>query len=394
MAPLFHFMDEKKTELVFGIDNMPAHWVHDIPGLGRTEGNSFTRNSRYNHTTPVRLTIDQAKLATRNKIVPLDGELIFRQTASYRAADGHRDRLMNAKHSPMAEEFVVGDIKNLHTVVTSVMIMQTATWLSSSKLLDLVADVTGYCSKWFIPVTFHPKVQERLDEIQRDHEMYDQEDEIDEAAPSDKHRETAFYHGTPTTAAAKAIMKSGLKGQEVQGKGQLAPVAGRAYLSQQLRYAIIYAIGGDYLGHKAHPSMIEADPYGYVMVMDGSALEDIQPDEDSVGQFLYDNSKAGRYSGDPADTMRQRVWNYIYQSVTDNQRRQIMGGMYAYFASGGKKALKSMPDSIKHWLIDNGAHVAATGKIMPKEVWRIDKRKTEKLAKDGSNFFEIAKRVK
>lgn len=42
---------------------------------------------------------------------------------------------------------------------------------------------------------------------------------------------------------------------------------------------------------------------------------------------------------------------------------------------------------------EDNLHVSAIGKLMPSEVWRIDRRKTSDLKTDGSNFFEVAKKV-
>ena len=64
------------------------------------------------------------------------------------------------------------------------------------------------------------------------------------------------------------------------------------------------------------------------------------------------------------------------------------------WAHAGKKLLKSMPDEDKLAFIDAGAHIANAGEINFKEAWRIDKVKIKDLKKDGSNFFEIAEKVK
>src|SRR5574343_66692 len=83
---------------------------------------------------------------------------------------------------------------------------------------------------------------------------------IDEVAPYDEMRGTKYYHGTPTTAAAKSIIASGQinPGHEKQGRGLLAPVAGRAYLTSDLEYAAIYALGGVFMGHN-YPEKYYAD---------------------------------------------------------------------------------------------------------------------------------------
>ena len=72
----------------------------------------------------------------------------------------------------------------------------------------------------------------------------------------------------------------------------------------------------------------------------------------------------------------------------------IMGGEYDAWAAGGKVLLDEMSDDQKLYLLDFDAHVAHTGNLIPKETWRIDRGKTPELAKDGSNFFDVAERIK
>lgn len=77
-APLYHYMDGEKAVNVFNADEMPARWQHDIPGMGKVRGNSFTRNTRYNHGRPVRIVANQERLAERNRIIPLASSLEHR----------------------------------------------------------------------------------------------------------------------------------------------------------------------------------------------------------------------------------------------------------------------------------------------------------------------------
>jgi hypothetical protein len=401
-APLYHIMEFKKAISVFEADMMPARWEHLVPKIGKLLGNSFTRNKEFKNRL-VRITVDQARLAHTHRIIPVDGERIFMHTTKS-AEDptpergelslGRRgDRDMNT--TPLAEEFVVGDIKQLHRFITKIEIgTPNFSVISGANAIHLLETTQAYAAKYGIELVVSQRFIDNVEEIKQRWADEAAEDELDEMAPTDQMRSTTFYHGTGGTVNAKAIMKQGLKGRETQGKSHLAPVAGKAYLSQDLRYAIIYALGGDYLGHATPKFATESgDPYGYLFVVKGDSLETAQPDEDSVGQFLYDFYHKSK-DEQMADPHGVSVATFIAQSVTDGQRRAIRDGEYSYFAAGGKRALKKMPDWIKEYLIKHGAHVAATGKLMPSEVWRIDRRKSDKLAKDGSNFFEIAKRVK
>lgn len=242
--------------------------------------------------------------------------------------------------------------------------------------------------------------------------------DIIEAAPPESMRAGRYYHGTSETGKAQAIMREGLKGQETQGRSQLAPVVGRVYLTPHITYAIIYALGGNYT------SMMQEgrgrdDPFGYVFIVEGRGLGDVQPDEDSVGEFLSDNSEPIKQpwkrrdgtiamypNGEPYmrtvgyrcaidndDRVGQRIYYWLHDTVTPNQLKKIMDGEYAYYAAGGKRALQKMPDWMKIELINRGAHIAHGGSIHPAEAWRIEKKRMTELKKDGSNFFQIAERI-
>ena len=236
--------------------------------------------------------------------------------------------------------------------------------------------------------------------------------EIDEAAPTAEISAGRFYHGTDNTAKAQSIMQNGLRGLEIQGKGKLAPVKGRAYLTPSIRYAAIYAIGGDFLGYdmkgEYRPRTGEQpDRYGYVMVVPGSVIQDVIPDEDSVGEFVGKYTKRNHYGSykytaadfecpkdDPEYAMKRMVWLNLLSAMTPRQFHGSQQGLIAQQAAGGKRALKSLSEESKLLLLKWGAHLAVTGDIRPTEVWRIDKNRSKDIAKDGSNFFEIAERIK
>lgn len=208
-----------------------------------------------------------------------------------------------------------------------------------------------------------------------------------------------FYHGTATQESAKGIMANGLKPRNIQGRSQLAPVAGRVYLTPQLSYAYIYAIGGDMAGSTSVMQSWAQEPYGYVFVIDGHDLGDVQPDEDSIGEWFYNHSTQGEksYFGRKpicTDPNMAGIYNHIKNSATQLQLKKALSGEYSAWAAIGKKAVKTMPDSYKLRLIQDGAHVANGGEVMPKECWMFDKAKVNPMMKkDASNFFQLAKKV-
>lgn len=124
-ASLYHFMDFNKAEAVFHDDAIRPSWKHDVPGLGEVYGTSMTRNHRLyvRNSRPVCIVVDRRTLKYTNKIVPLDGELVFSHTHKYRLV---RDRTRyntpsNIKHDfILAEEFVIGLIKPLNRYVTTI----------------------------------------------------------------------------------------------------------------------------------------------------------------------------------------------------------------------------------------------------------------------------------
>lgn len=214
------------------------------------------------------------------------------------------------------------------------------------------------------------------------------------AAPRPIDLGAVYYHGTPRKANAESIMINGIKSPDLADRhGYLRPVEGKVYITRDLAYAQVYALGGDFAGHDVNPVFKGLGQYGYIFVIDGKQLKDIQPDEDSVGELVYEENIEW------LDELAQDILKYEkyddfgqdlgYRNLYD----AIIGGEYDAWAAGGKVLLDHMTDWQKLDLLDFGAHVAHTGKIIPKETWRIDRKKTPDLAKDGSNFFDLAERI-
>jgi hypothetical protein len=233
-------------------------------------------------------------------------------------------------------------------------------------------------------------------------------------APYGTPQQGRYYHGTASQQAANSILGDGyLKGAEVQGRSQLSPVANRVYLTPSLEYAIIYALGGVFMGHDMPETRMDGDRrsgyFGFLFVIDGKDLHDIQPDEDSVGSWLSDNGdgiyeqriRNGQTYNQLTDYKpkfdredpRYYLWYRVRRCFTDKQFWEAMQGVVAYQAAGGKRALKMLNDQDKLMLINDGSHVSHAGQIGFSECWRIDKRRSKELTKDGSNFFDIAERM-
>jgi len=197
-----------------------------------------------------------------------------------------------------------------------------------------------------------------------------------------------YYHGTTSANAAKGIMSKGISPPDITGvktpapKGFLKPVKGKVYITTDIRYALIYALGGDVIGSDYKMNDWDKNPNGYVFIIDGKLLKDIQPDEDSIGEMIYN---------------KEPIWlyNLANRNLTDNTMRKVMDGEYIWWARAGKTLLKKMTDQMKLDLIDAGSHIAHTGNLKPKEVYIFNKAEDNiKFKNDASNFFKVAKKKK
>jgi hypothetical protein len=217
-----------------------------------------------------------------------------------------------------------------------------------------------------------------------------------------------FYHGCPDEKAAQQILQHGIKPRDVElvGKGQLAPVRGKVYLTSSLRYSVIYALGGDVLGSKVGDQLskhfLSMGQFGYVFQVAKVEVGNLDPDEDSVGETLSIAARpeSSQYDDEYARTLKQnpqfltQVSAFVASKATPRQVQRARNGEYAYASAAGKRALKAMPLWMKQRLLDLGAHAAHEGRVSVEKAWRVDKLKAEQLTKDGSNFFAVAEQVK
>jgi hypothetical protein len=72
----------------------------------------------------------------------------------------------------------------------------------------------------------------------------------------------------------------------------------------------------------------------------------------------------------------------------------VMDGEYEAWATAGKLLLPFLTDDQKLELIDMGCHIAHGGALIPDEIWKFNKRLSQELKHDGSNFFTLAERIK
>jgi hypothetical protein len=215
------------------------------------------------------------------------------------------------------------------------------------------------------------------------------------AAPSASISAKTYYHGTSSEKAGLGILANGIQPgdviiQRAATKGpNLIPVPGKVYITPHLGTAQAYAIGGDLAGSNYKAKDLD---FGYLFEIDGAELLDIQPDEDSVGELIY---KTIHQPKDAQVLPFLRTWAAQAQSsLTPRQFEKFKDGEYVMYAHLGKKLLKNMSDGEKLRFIELGAHVAHTGALKYKSAWKIDLSKISQLKGDGSNFFDIAEKIK
>jgi hypothetical protein len=229
-----------------------------------------------------------------------------------------------------------------------------------------------------------------------------------EVAPDARLRGLKLYHGTPTTRQADGILKHGLHpDQQTNYTHQLRPTAGHVYLSTDPYYAIKYALGENARRRSASEY---ADRFCYVFVFSGRDLTHIVPDEDSIGDFLWQhtipNPTGGRGKtawhydtrwnlAEDEDAHRQ-VWNFLFQQATPKELRGCctLGPNRPYaWAAFGKRMQDRLPEWIALKLIEWGAHVAHGGAILPRDCWQLDRSHQQEVANYPTRFFELARRL-
>jgi hypothetical protein len=198
------------------------------------------------------------------------------------------------------------------------------------------------------------------------------EKEADAAPPTPAIKKGNYYHGTPTKEKAAKIWKEGIKPDlsETPEHHISKPVAGHVYCTKNLGYALIYALGG------MTPDIVtKYGQFGYVFVIPGSQFSEIHPDEDQIGKAVYENKLP-----------------WLTKLAT-----YLLGGTLnpSLFLTrkAGKRLLPHLTDEQKIEIIRKYGNVAHEGILHPTEMWQIDRTLTPKLKKDGSNFFQLAKKI-
>lgn len=210
--------------------------------------------------------------------------------------------------------------------------------------------------------------------------------------PTQARLDGVVYHGTSTEAAALGILREGIQPPTPKYGGALDPVGGAVYVTPDIRYGVIYALGGVYLGQRMPPDFVDKDRYGYVFVVPAEELGMIQPDEDSIGEMVTNRSPAWLV-GLAEEELFNEYTEYPEDYDEDEDLRLLSlldQGYIMAQAEAGRIIADALSDDEILDLIERGAHIAHFGPLQPSECWRIDKRRSQELLPDASNFFDIA----
>jgi len=223
-----------------------------------------------------------------------------------------------------------------------------------------------------------------------------------EAAPASEFAADTYYHGTKTEKQAMGIWESGIKPDLWDGGSTLGkPIEGRVYVTKNLGYALHYALGAAMAGSDTpyNKKLIEKHgQYGYMAVIPGSELKEVHADEDQIGEAVQDAFKfksmkwLQELAADHLDV------DFEEESddgpIVNSLLSQIKEGNYDAWIAAGKILMDELTPEMHLEIIREYGNIAHEGSLMPSEMWKIDRNLIPKLAKDGSNFFDLAVKIK
>lgn len=202
-----------------------------------------------------------------------------------------------------------------------------------------------------------------------------------------------FYHGTKGSNAQKIFNDGYLKPGTISTENEFAakPRLGKVYITPNINYAIGYAIP------------YHDEEFGVLFEMDGSELKDIEPDEDSIGEMIYNHKPTWLYNF--AQKHLDKFEEYYFESIPSDLKEfmyesdknlfeLILDGMIAAWAFSGKIIINELTNKQQLELISMGAHVAHNDVVYFNNAWRINEKDVYLLKEDYSNFFNIAKKIK
>lgn len=242
---------------------------------------------------------------------------------------------------------------------------------------------------------------------------------VEMVMPREIDKSKVYYHGTKDKNSALKIAKEGLRPQDIEflEKKYVIPdndeagqevdrqymsISGRVYLTEDLFSAIQYASPGSGFELKGNQAK------GYVVVVSGNKIQDIEPDEDDVGSIILN---IGNYVRSPKQyplSFKIRAKHLIeLHKIAIKYLGEEYWKKFFNEPQVGKVILPHLSDGLKHTIIDIGGKVAHVGPIDIDEVWEFDikdyynlysqdkKSRRSTIDEFVNNFFsKYARRIK
>jgi len=220
---------------------------------------------------------------------------------------------------------------------------------------------------------------------------------LEMAKPRDADLSKIYYHGTSTDKSAEGILKNGISVPDLTlRRGLLRPMEGKVYITPNIKYAYIYGLGANMIGHDYPKKIKVGEENIWIFSIDGNQLNDIEPDEDSVGEILYDVLNDKIEIGWLKDLAYYELDDEVYddEEIDMSLLDAVKFGEYGAWAVAGKLLNAEMSDMQKLDLIDMGTHIAHHGNLQIKNAFKLHKSKNKLIKTNASNFFDYAEKIK
>lgn len=202
-----------------------------------------------------------------------------------------------------------------------------------------------------------------------------------------------YYHGG-SGASIRQMAKDGYVAAPLEtGNRYQSPLAGRSYLTKDLGYALIYALGGDMVGYQGNdPHYLDGPEGGIVLVSPNE--ETLIPDEDWLGEKFTSGFQGA--SNSIYETLKnQQALSQVFQNMQKQNKNKLWE--MSYQSMIGKMAIRILmkynPSYLKE-LAKESHSLSHEGNLKVLKAWVFDKAKDNpKFKKDGSNFFDIAQEI-
>lgn len=165
---LYYWVDLSKLRMLFTEDSFKGEWTHRDPLTKRVMiGTSMSRNPMFKHVhRSARLVFDEAKLAQRFKIIPLDADYVYTYGVDPKYYGGPAKDLLDQARTKIsrvyepefqyAEEFVLGNIPQTHRYLVAIDIDPESLRYEEGGTSTYIELAREYSRRYGIPLRLRP----------------------------------------------------------------------------------------------------------------------------------------------------------------------------------------------------------------------------------------------